>query len=90
MKSAALAVSICLFVGALLAASGCSSERDRRSRVDVLHSEDWYEDDAVQRGVPGEPRDPSDGRGVQPIVETREAEQDSIESSPEEGSPGDE
>ena len=82
MKGVTLKVSICVLALALLVALGCASERDMRSRVEVLHSEDWYEDDAVQTELPGDPQ-PVRSKDVEPTVDTREAEQDSVQASPE-------
>jgi len=80
MKRVTLSVSVCVFAVVLLAIAGCSSERDRQSRVDRLNSEEWYLDDSVQRGLPGGPREPADDKDVQPIVEMEGTEQDSVQS----------
>lgn len=80
MKRVALSVCVCVFAMVLPAISGCSSERDRQSRVDRLNSEEWYLDDSVQRGLPGGPREPADDRDVQPIVDIERTEQDSVQS----------
>jgi hypothetical protein len=77
-------VSVYASVIALLAISGCASEREWDSRVDRMNSEEWYLEDAVQRGLPGGPRESTDDQDEQPIVETEEAEQDSVRPSSDE------
>ena len=86
MKRVTLSVSVCVFAMVLLAISGCSSERDRQSRVDRLHSEEWYLDDSVQMGLPGGPREPADDRDVQPAVDMEQTEQDTVQSRSKTGS----
>ena len=88
MKRVTASASVCVLVVALLVICGCSSERDKQSRLDRLNSEEWYLDDSVQRGLPGGPREPEFGQDPRPLTDTEKAKQDTASTSQESDSSG--